>query len=456
MLAQDRDSLERFAADFSMISHKSLANGLATAFLLDEFEEEGLVCRGEKLLGRRWRWLRPLAKRIVARFGGGVRPTHRDVASFILGDRTFRRACECYDFDTLNWPLDRAAFLPVRAARDWRVPELASIGELVDWLGITARELDWFADLRGFEGKAQSERLRHYRYRLLTKPGGGVRLIEAPKPRLKELQRRILAVILDRVPPHDAAHGFRPRRSIRSFAAPHVGRSVVLKIDLCDFFPTVRAARVRALFRAVGYPESVADSLAGLCMNVAPEPAWRCGPIHRRYEQAMRDLYGRLHLPQGAPTSPALANLAAYRLDNRLSGLARAAGATYTRYADDLAFSGNADFARIVHRFRHHVCATILEEGFQPNFRKTRIMRDGVRQHLAGLVVNGRVNIRRADYDRLKATLTNCARFGSDSQNRDNHPEFRAHLIGRVAFVASVHPERGKRLRAILDQINWP
>src|ERR1700733_6552654 len=104
-------------------------------------------------------------------------------------------------------------------------------------------------------------------------------------------------------------------------------------------------------------------------------------------------MYARPHLPQGAPTSPSLANLCAYRLDCRLSGLAASAGAVYTRYADDMAFSGDHAFHRAITRFRHHACATILEEGFSVHHRKSRVMRQGVRQRLAGLVVNDRLNV---------------------------------------------------------------
>ena len=153
--------------------------------------------------------------------------------------------------------------------------------------------------------------------------------------------------------------------------------------------------------------------------------------------------------------SPSLANLCSYRLDLRLSGLAHSAGAAYTRYADDLAFSGGERFDRSVERFAIHVAAILMEEGFTVQHRKTRIMRQSVRQHLAGLVTNQRLNVRRSDFDVLKAILTNCARHGSGTQNREGHPHFREHLEGRVGFVESIHSEKGRRLRAIFDRIEW-
>jgi hypothetical protein len=166
-------------------------------------------------------------------------------------------------------------------------------------------------------------------------------------------------------------------------------------------------------------------------------------------------LYARPHLPQGAPTSPALANLCTYRIDCRLQGLAQRAGADYTRYADDLAFSGDKAFEKGVNRFSTHVAAILMEEGFNVNFRKTRIMRQGVRQHLTGLVINHHVNVMRPDFDRLKAILTNCIRHGPESQNREDHPLFRFQLDGRIAFVEMVNRAKGERLRKLFSEIEW-
>jgi hypothetical protein len=166
-------------------------------------------------------------------------------------------------------------------------------------------------------------------------------------------------------------------------------------------------------------------------------------------------MYGRPHLPQGAPASPSLANLCSYRLDRRLSGLAQSAGADYTRYADDLAFSGGKKFEKSAARFATQAAVILLEEGYTVHHRKTRIMRQSVRQHLAGLVTNQRLNVRRSDFDLLKAILTNCVRHGPDSQNREAHAHFREHLAGRIGFVKSINTEKGRRLRAIFDQIDW-
>jgi hypothetical protein len=348
--------------------------------------------------------------------------------------------------------------LPAPKAAHWQIPAIASEGALAEWLGITVSELEWFADLKRLSARRREGKLRHYSCRILAKNFSSVRLIESPKPRLKEMQRKILTEILDAIPAHPAVHGFVKGRSIKTFAAPHVGKRVVLRMDLRDFFPSIQIGRVQALFRTAGYPERVADLLGGLCTNATPRDVWKAAPPGTDTQAIIeaRHLHAFMHLPQGAPTSPALANLCAYRVDCRLAGLALAAGAVYTRYADDLAFSGNDSFERCVERFATQAAAILLEEGFQVHHRKTRIMRQGVRQYLAGVVTNERINIVRADFDRLKATLTNCAKHGPASQNREGRPDFRRHLAGRIAFVEMLNPQKAARLKKIFVRIQWP
>jgi RNA-directed DNA polymerase len=441
----------------------SLVSVLSKSFIAGEPELEQIVARGSQALGRPWRWLRPLARRYLESIAGTTRPRQRDVVRFIAGDPGFERALRKHADELLvkQWLTEPQQMRPVAAAQTWDVPAIESVGALADWLWLEHGDLDWFADLRGLGYKNNGERLRHYHYRVLPKRSGGIRLIEAPKPRLKKLQREILAGILEKIPPHAAAHGFVKGRSIKTFIAPHVGQRVVLRMDLLDFFASVGGARIQTLFRTLGYPETVADLLGGICTNAVPRDVWRDVKNDRGLDfdalelEEARALYSRPHLPQGVPTSPALANSCAFRVDCRLSGLAKSVGAEYTRYADDLAFSGSGRFGGLVERFATHVAAVLLEEGFRVHHRKTRIMRQGVRQHLAGLVANQRMNIIRTDFDCLKAILTNCVRLGPESQNRDAHPAFRSHLEGRIAFVKTINEAKGKRLQTIFEQIRW-
>jgi len=435
---------------------RGVPQALARVFAAGEQTWRSIAARGAQVLGRRWRWLGPLARAYLTAFPGPVSPRRRKVERFLWTEPVFCEALEKYGAEVvLADPFVAVqAMQPVEAVRGWKLPAIATVGELAAWLEITVAELEWFADLKGL-GTGDGAKLGHYHYRPVAKNSGGWRLIESPKQRLKALQRKVLHGILDPVPVHAAVHGFVKERSIRTFAAPHVGQPVVLRLDLGDFFPSVSGRRVQAIFRTLGYPEAVADLLGGICTNAVPRGVWAAVSADPSGLRELRAVYGRPHLPQGAPTSPALANLCGYRLDCRLSGLAEASGARYTRYADDLAFSGSGAFSRGVERFAAHAAAVAMEEGFVVNVRKTRAMRQGVRQHLAGLVVNTRLNVGRKEFDALKALLTNCVRNGPESQNREVLPVFRAHLEGRVGFVESIHAARGTRLRQLLERVEW-
>lgn len=435
---------------FSALARSMLAGALAL---------EPLVGRMRHTLGRNWPWLRPLARRFLAEFNSGVRPSQTAAAAFLMRDPGLRDARRKYksEFRIAHWFTEPQSMQPVQAAVSWNIPRITTVDELTAWLNLTSGELAWFADRKHLASRRGESPLSHYRYRALTKNDGGLRLIEAPKRRLKELQRMVLREILANIPPHRAAHGFVPSRSIQTFAAPHVGRDVVLRMDLKDFFPGISAARVEAFFRTAGYPGTVAALLRGICTNAVPNSYWRHAGSAFSFERIRdaREIYSPPHLPQGAPSSPALTNICMHRVDCRLAGLAHAAGSQYTRYVDDLAFSGGKDFAQSVERFAVHAAAILLQEGFVVHHRKTRVMRQGVRQHLAGLVVNVHPNIARRDFDELKAILSNCVRHDPESQNRASHAHFRAHLEGRISFVAMINPAKGARLKKIFERIQW-
>ena len=435
----------------------AVVSALARSLLAGEQTAGAVHARAVRTLGRPWPWLGRLATAYIERFAAGTRPRHRDVVRFLLDDPAFLRDARRHRLSVAYWLDEPQRMHPAPAAANWQLPAIESTGDLARWFSVHPSELEWFADLKGLCPRLDRPKLHHYHYRLVPKRSGGVRLLETPKRELKDLQRRILSEILHRVPAHPAAHGFVKGRSIATFAEPHTARRVVLRLDLDHFFPAFPAARIQALFRTLGYPEPVADRLGGICANVAPRSLWRERPIEispRDWDDA-RALYTRPHLPQGAPTSPALANLSAFRLDCRLAGLARSAGAAYTRYADDLAFSGDAEFHRSVERFAAHAAAIAIEEGFTVNHHKTRIMRRATRQSLAGVVVNQRLNLRRRDLELLEAILVNCVRRGPASQNRDNHPDFRAHLAGRIAYVAMINSGKASRLKSIFNAIHF-
>ena len=230
---------------------------------------------------------------------------------------------------------------------------------------------------------------------------------------------------------------------------------MVLKFDLQDFFTSVRASRVHALFETLGYAQTVARELTALCTTATPEPVLRRmfeeGGLTWAQLQRLRDP----HLPQGAPTSAALANLCAFRLDLRLDGLAHALGARYTRYADDIVLSGGRHLSQAMPRIKAWVGRIALEEGFTLNHRKTRCLPAGRRQSVCSIIVNQHPNLPRPEFDRLKAILYQCVVQGPVAQNREGRPHWRDYLRGRVAWAAQLNPAKAQRLKRLLDQIDW-
>jgi len=383
------------------------------------------------------------------------------LVGFLSADQGFQAA---FDRETSRdrFPVGELFQLPAdmepRVGHErWVVPSLTTPAALAAWLGISLPELEWFSDCQGREARVPPGPLRHYHYQWLIRRSGKVRLLEIPKPRLKALQRRVLREIVDPIPAHPAVHGYCRGRSVATYAVPHAGKQVVVRFDLRDFFPSIRASRIHGLFRGAGYPAPVARLLRGLCTNAAPLDTLEAVPqsAPSDYRSSIRSLYRFAHLPQGAPTSPALSNLCAYRLDCRLTGLAERLDGVYTRYADDLAFSGGAPMERRVRAVQVAVCRIALEECFEVHTRKTRFMRRGVRQQLAGIVLNVHSNVPRCEFDRLKALLHNCARHGPQGQNRAGHSNFQAYLAGRISYVTMINHQRGQRLRELFDQIAW-
>ena len=330
----------------------------------------------------------------------------------------------------------------------WDLPLLKTPQDLADWLHLPVGQVAWLSGRFGEGGRPADASKAHYRYSWKKKRSGGYRLIESPLPLLRQVQEQILDEILSRVPVHQAAHGFCAGRSVVTNAAPHVGQHVVIRLDLDNFYSRVRHSRVVAVFRGMGFSREVSLWLAKLVTSAIPSNLEFPGD-----QPGLLRLFLPRHLPQGAPTSPAVANLVAYSLDVRLAGLARAFSANYTRYGDDLTFSGSAELSQGSRLFLPLAQAIIREERFRVNSRKRRFMRQSTRQEVTGLVVNVNVNYSRQEYDRLKATLHNCVKTGWESQNRAGHPDFLAHLRGRIAYVQQISPLRGAKLLALFTRI---
>ena len=329
-----------------------------------------------------------------------------------------------------------------RRQADVGVPPLETIADLRALLGIVSSSQLGFYLLA-----SDSSDLEPYHTFRIPKRSGGSRLIAAPCDDLRRTQRAILSEILSTLPTHPAAHGFVPGRSTVTNATPHVGKKLVIKFDLADFFPTLRYWRVVGLFASFGYPvgrlcfssqdedTEVATTLARLCCYV--------------------DDYlkvSRAYAPQGAPTSPAISNLVCRTLDKRMHNLASELGGDYTRYADDLTFSFHDTPSKGVGRFRWWINQICQQEGFIVREDKFRVVRSSQQQRVTGIVVNDSLSIPRKERRRLRAIVHNCERHGLASQARGK-PGFDAWLLGYASYVKMVHPDEGGDLLARVQKL---
>ncbi len=427
-----------------------LAFVLAGAFLdAPLWQRDDLLRSGAEVLGARRRWLGPLVGAVLAGYHRRPAGAPRELAVWIEHQDVFREA-------VAKAVAKGVPVLPAHFLLHDRTADTRDLAWLARELRLTPGELDWFADTHHWNRTTPHSALQHYRYAWRPRPGRTPRLLEVPGLRLRTVQRRVLDRLLVTRPLHGAAHGFVPGRSARTHAAAHTGTDVVIALDLVSFFASVTPGRIFGVLRQADYPEAVAHALTGLCTHAVPERVLRSMPDGGNPQERFRLTQAlRLpHLPQGAPSSPALANLALGRLDARLSGWAEAAGAGYTRYADDLAFSGPPALTRRADAFVRGVERIVTAEGHAVNPRKTRIRGGAVRQMVTGVVVNAHPNVPREEYDALKAVLHNCRTHGPETQRRGS-ADLRAHLAGRIAWVASLNPQRGRKLQDAFDAITW-
>ncbi len=328
----------------------------------------------------------------------------------------------------------------VERLKESGLPILSSPSDVASALGLSISKLRWLAYHR------ESANCVHYVQKRILKHDKSFRLLMAPLHTMGMVQRWILDSILRHLPVDDACHGFVPQRSIATNAAPHVGQSVVVNLDLLDFFPSIGFPWVRSVFKTVGYSPAVATVLALLCTE--------CPRREEKWIDETRYIaFGPRGLPQGACTSPALSNQVARHLDRRLSGLAMTFGMSYTRYADDLTFSGGETCLPQLGRLFSLIRFIVKEEGFQINEKKTRVQRRSSAQVVTGLVVNDRVGPSRKLIRRIRAILHRAKLEGLAAQNREGHANFEAWLRGQIAFIRMTRPPVGEKLLAELESL---
>lgn len=258
----------------------------------------------------------------------------------------------------------------------------------------------------------------------IPKKSGGLRILHEPKPELKALQKRVLRWLQARgLNGGKRSHAFERGKSIATHARLHVGKRVVLRLDLADFFGTTSSKMLLEALVREKVSKEYAEEIVGIC-----------------------SLDG--YLPQGAPASPLLANIAARRMDLRLAALAKSRGAVYSRYADDLTFSSDdAELNKVIPAIDH----IVSECGYSLNRKKTLVMRCGRRQLVTGLVVNEELNAPRQTRRNLRAQLHNLKQSLLNGETF-NDEEF-AKAKGMVAFLCSVRPEQALALKQAVREI---
>lgn len=261
---------------------------------------------------------------------------------------------------------------------------------------------------------------------LIPKRNGGSRQIQAPMPSILKVQRWILVEILEKIPIEDVAHGFTEGKSVLTNAKLHVGKRCLLKFDIKEFFPSIKLVRIIGLFKSFGFSASISNALARLTVLDNS-------------------------LVQGSAASPRISNLIARSLDRRLEALANELGLTYSRYADDLAFSGRTISLQVSQYVRNIVEA----EGFFMNEKKTRLTRGQGKKIVAGISVGTEKPLVTKSFKRqLRSEIYKLLRDGiSMGSTVDGifDPMYFDRVIGRIGFVLFIEPDNAYFVKKLND-----
>lgn len=322
-----------------------------------------------------------------------------------------------------NGVIDSATYNNILAYRERlmenNVPVIYNLRHVRKIFSIKKREQELFF------GDRKAELYRQFS---IPKKSGGVRIIEAPCNRLKNIQRWIKDEIVDSCKVSDYATGFRKNMSIIDNAKEHVGKDIVINMDLKDFFPSVGYEDIFCMFSYIGYRRDVAHLLTKLCTNSS-----NC-------------------LPQGSPASPSISNHVLLKLDTRLGKLADSVGANYTRYADDMTFSGEKRIAHIVPLVK----TIVEEEGYRINDNKTRLQYKNCRQEVTGLIVNEKVSVSSETEKEIKNAIYFIRKYGLKSHMEQIGCDkffYIDHLYGIAYFIKMVDKEKGERYLAELNSL---
>lgn len=293
------------------------------------------------------------------------------------------------------------------------------------------------------------------------------RYVCAPSPEMLRTQRWIHKYILAALKPHHSSYAYEKRNGVFEAASLHCQCIWLIKLDLTNFFETILEPRVYKLFRSLGYQPLVAFELTRLCTRIRP----RGNPENRLWRGELTENLPYTgsavgHLPQGAATSPKIANLVMKSLDEKLYEFASLNELTYTRYADDLIFSSTKSFDRaLASKHIETINKLLRDEGFWINRAKTKVVTPGARKVVLGLLVDGAEPRLTKDYKKYVSDhLYFLSRLDIDAEAHAKRKRFDSvqgllnHLSGKIAYGISIEPkwgaEQGTKLRQICDRLS--
>ncbi|WP_319778093.1 retron St85 family RNA-directed DNA polymerase [Maridesulfovibrio sp.] len=274
--------------------------------------------------------------------------------------------------------------------------------------------------LRRASSKENNSFYRHFT--IPKKSSEKNREIDEPLPSLKEIQRWILDNILCEIPISPYSKAYRKGQSIKSNARFHIKQKYVVRLDIKDFFPSINFKQVFKIFKETGYSKEVCGLLTGLCSLD------NC-------------------LPQGAPTSPALSNIFMYRFDNRISKYCVKNKIRYTRYADDMTFSGDFNYGSLI-----SIANKILSDyELELHHEKTKVMTQAQQQRTTGLILNSKMNTPRVLRRKIRQELHYLKKFGLSGHlnyTQNTKANYLQHLLGLCNFVLNINPQDRDALEA--------
>lgn len=298
-----------------------------------------------------------------------------------------------------------------------------------------------------------------YRVFSIGKKSGGKRLICAPELNLLNVQRWINQYILKselalkKISSNTTA--YVPGGSHIKNAERHVGASWIIKIDIVNFFESISERQVYYVFRELGYRALVAFNLARLCTRILPHKLDNRKYNKKRWSSKKQYAYCNSkvagHLPQGAPTSPMLANLVCVMLDAKLQCIASEYGLSYTRYADDMTFSGHFEGKKTALIFMREISNTVINYGFSINSQKSSIAKDGGRKIVTGLSVDGEnIRLPRAYKDKIRQEIFYIKKYSLEGHcsrtRKGNRFSYIMHLAGKIRYAILVEPTFGNKM----------